>query len=397
MAASRSQSHARRRVYLDYNATAPVPNEVMRAVVGCCVGGWANPESLHTEGRRAAEAVRRSRAATAALIGAQPEEVVFTSGGTEADNLALAIADGRGVVTTAVEHKAVLGPVEAIEHAGGPAHRAAVDRRGTLRFGDLLRAIGDQRPDVVSVMLGNNEVGNLYPVGLVAKEVRSRAPGTLIHTDAVNALGKVPVNVNDLGIDLMSISGHKIGALKGVGALYVRGGPEGDVGRRLHNTEAGTRLLGGPQEGGLRAGTQNVPGIVSFGAAARRAARLLTAGEPQRQERLRNILEREIMDRVHGAYVIGNPAPKARLPNTTAMAFVRLGSSVPLVEALDQMGIAASTGSACNCRSGARSHVLEAMNIPEEDGVVRFSLGPGSSMEDVQAAVGAVVRTLTRD
>jgi cysteine desulfurase len=362
------------RVYLDHNATAPLLPAAREAMARCCDG---NPDSDHAEGRRAKEVIERAREQVARLVGADPGEIIFTSGGTEADNTALygaaALPGSRPPLVSAVEHKAVLTPATDLDGRVLP-----VDDLGRLDLGEVERAVAEHRPALVSVMLANNEIGNLYPVEAVARIARRYS--SLSHTDAVNALGKVPVNVHDLGVDLASFSAHKIGGPKGVGALYVRAG-----------TSLPSLVRGGGQEDGQRAGTPNVPGIAGFGAAAYEMWRFLREDGSHVLGQRRDKLERGILHHVRGVRVIGDSAlggsvRGARLPNTTTLAFAGV-KPVDLVHALDRLRVAASSGSACGCKNPGPSHVLKAVGCT---GAVRFSLGPSTTREDVKYAVGAV-------
>lgn len=379
-------------IYLDYNASA-VPRPA--AVEGAAASGYGNPSSAHSLGVAAADAVENARASVARLIGAEPDEITFTSGGTEADNMVFAGLVERHclggnpwrIITTAVEHKAVLRPVEYVVAAGaGTHHRIGVDRAGRLasRAADadaLLRA------DVVAVMLANNEIGNVYDVAAVVAGVRAANPDAWIHTDAINAAGKIPIDVRRLGVDSLALSGHKIGGIKGIGALYVRRG------RALPGRRA--LLLGGAQEAGLRAGTENVPGIVAFGIAARHTLADLRRGEGSRLAALRLRFIAGLSGVAEPFAVLGDPDDTRRLPNTASIVFHGLAAA-DVVAALDRAGIAASAGSACSCQSGVPSHVLVAMRAPKE-GAVRFSAGWATTEADVDhaaAVVGKVVQGL---
>lgn len=337
-------------------------------MAGCCDG---NPDSDHAEGRRAKAAIEEARAHVARLVGADPEEIIFTSGGTEADNAALYGVGGTPMIS-AVEHKAVLTPATDLHGRVLP-----VDALGNLDLGEVAQAVAQYRPALVSVMRANNEIGNLYPVQQIA--TIAHRYGALCHTDAVNALGKIPINVHDLGVDLASFSAHKIGGPKGVGALYVRAG-----------LDLPALLRGGGQESGHRAGTPNVPGIVGFGAAAYSMWRFLRRDGSTLLGQHRDALERGILRHVQGSQVVGNPRAGGRLPNTTTLYFAGV-KPVDLVHALDRLGVAASSGSACGCKNPGPSHVLKAVGCT---GAVRFSCGPGTTHGAVKYAVGAVTRAV---
>ena len=303
------------RIYLDYNATAPVPAEVADAVSAALRECPGNASSIHAFGQRAKAVLDEARSAVARLIGAAPSEIVFTSGGTEADNLAVrGVAEERtdrsrpAILTTAIEHEAVLGAVKALGRRGWPVTLLPVDTSGVVSVGALARGLdagGDRRPALVSVMLVNNELGTVQPVKELAAMARQR--GAVFHTDAVQAVGRVPVDVGDLGVDLLSLAGHKFGAPKGVGALWVRAG-----------LALQPQLVGGRQERGRRAGTENVPAIEGIGVAAELAGRRL-ASDPPRLTALRDRLERAILASVPGASVNGDPG--ARVPNTANISF----------------------------------------------------------------------------
>jgi cysteine desulfurase len=374
-----------RRVYVDYNATTPVDPEVLAVMRPWLETSFGNPSSIHFAGREAHSAIDRARVAVAALLNASASEVVFTSGGTEADCLALfgvlraVSAPRRHLVVSAVEHPAVLRAAEELEREGVEVTRVAVDRDGAV---DLDRLEAALRPEtaLVSVMLANNETGALEPVQEVVW--RAKARGILVHCDAVQAVGRIPVDVQRLGVDLLSLSGHKIGAPKGVGALYIR-----------RKVDVAPQLVGGGQEWGRRGGTENVPGIVALGAAAEIARRDLVT-LPGRLAALRNRLEGEILARIAGVRV---NTPSRRLCNTLSITLDGVEGQSMLFH-LDLAGIAASTGSACASGSQAPSHVLLAMGrSPEEaQASLRFSFGRQSTDADVDAVVEALPGIVAR-
>ncbi|PZN08007.1 MAG: cysteine desulfurase NifS [Bacillota bacterium] len=375
-----------RRVYLDYAATSPVRPEVRELMAEVMADAWGNPSSLHYAGRAARAVVDRARSQVAALLGCRPRDIIFTGSGSEADNLALkgvawAYRDrGRHIVTTAVEHQAVLRACAALERDGFEVTYVPVDASGRVDPDDVARAL---RPDtiLVSVMLVNNEVGTVQPVAEIARYARER--GVLVHTDAVQAAGVLPIDVDELGVDLLSLSAHKMGGPKGVGALFVR---------------PGTQLLplvdGGGQERRLRAGTENTPAIAGFGLAAELAA-AERAGRAARLRRLRDRLESGILDRVLGARVHG--AGVQRAPHITNVLLPGITADTLLIQ-LDLAGVAASSGSACSAGSPEPSHVLQAMGLSEEEAFasVRFSMGAETTEEDIDHVVellpGAVER-----
>jgi cysteine desulfurase len=379
------------RIYLDYNATAPVAAEVADAVSAALRECPGNASSIHAFGQRAKAVLDDARAALARLIGAEPSEIVFTSGGTEADNLAvLGVAESRGdagrapIVTTAIEHEAVLNAVKLLGRRGWPVTIVPVGPSGVVAVDDLAAALdaeGGTPPALVSVMLANNELGTVQPVKALAALARAR--GAAFHTDAVQAVGRIPVDVRELGVDLLSIAGHKFGAPKGVGALWVRRG-----------LALQPRSIGGRQERGRRAGTENTPAIEGFRVAAERAARRLPS-EADRQAALRDRLEGGIRERVAGVAVNGDPG--ARVPNTTNISFEGVeGES--MVIGLDLEGIAVSTGSACSSGTLEPSHVLRAIGLTPSrvESAVRFSLGEATTGADIDRVLDVVPAVVAR-
>jgi cysteine desulfurase len=375
------------RIYLDYNATAPVLPEVAAAVSRSLQETFGNASSVHAFGQQAKAEVDRARMAVAALISADPAEIVFTSGGTEGDNLALRGAaealeptGRRHLVTTGIEHEAVLSTVAALERRGWTATILPVDSSGLLRPEVLAEAL---RPEtsLVSVMHANNEIGTIQPVAELAAIARRH--GALFHTDAVQSAGKIPISVRALGVDALALSAHKFGGPKGVGALWVR---------------RGVRLLpqqtGGRQERGRRAGTENVPGIVGMGVAAGVAAETLDAFGPGLAA-LRDRLEQAVLDSVPGTAVNGDR--RMRVPNTTNIGFDGIEAESLLI-ALDLEGIAVSTGSACSSGSLEPSHVLRAMGLPHARArnSLRFSLGPATTADQIDFVAGVLPRLVAR-
>ncbi|SRR5579871_618720 len=356
-------------IYLDYNATTPVRPEAAAAMMPFLCEEFGNASSIHRWGQRARAAVEDARAKVAELVGGRPSEIVFTSGGTESDNLAIfgAVSDGAQVVTTAIEHHAVLNAVEALERQGTAVTFVRVGRSGVVDPCDVATAMRDDTA-LVSVMLANNETGTIEPVCEIARLAHGR--GVLMHTDAVQAAGKIPIDVRALGVDLLSISGHKIYAPKGVGALWVRKG-----------VRVRPQIFGGRHERERRAGTENVPGIVAMGEAADLARREL-ATEPARIAALRDCLERGVIERVPHVTVNGDPA--RRVPNTTNLTFEGIEGEA-LVIALDLQGISCSTGAACSSGAIEPSHVLTAMGLKPEDAraTLRVSLGKQTTEADI--------------
>jgi len=363
-----------KRIYLDYAATTPIHPEVLKVMSFYFTEAFGNPSSLHYFGQKAKAAVEEARQEIAALIGAQDEEIVFTSGGTEADNFAIkgiAYANkhrGNHIITTAIEHHAVLEPCKFLEKQGFKVTYLSVDKYGLVDPEDVKRAITN-KTILISVMHANNEVGTIEPIAGIGEVAREK--GIYFHTDAVQTVGHIPVNVSELGVDLLSISAHKLYGPKGVGALYIRKG-----------TRAVPFMHGGEQERRRRASTENVPGIVGFGKAAEMAQEEMDE-EARHLAFLRDRLIRGLFERIDQIHLNGHPAQ--RLPNNVnvSIAFVE-GESMLLN--LDLDGISASTGSACSSSSLKPSHVLLALGLAHEQahGSLRFSLGRGTSEEDIE-------------
>lgn len=361
------------RIYLDNAATTPVRREVFEAMVPYLTDKFGNPSSIHSYGREAKAALDGAREQVATAIGATPEEIIFTAGGSEADNLAIkgtALAmRGRKshVITTAIEHHAVLHPVETLKKLGFSTTILPVDSEGMVDPDDVRRAITPET-FLISIMYANNEVGTIQPIEEISRIAREA--GVLFHTDAVQAVGHIPVDVDSLGVDMLSLSGHKFYGPKGVGALYVR--------RGVRPTPL---LEGGAQERKRRAGTENMAGIVGMGAAVE-----LAAGELYEmlvhEEMLRDKLIRGLIQRIPDVKLNGHPT--RRLPNNVNMSFLYVEGESLLLN-LDMQGIAASSGSACTSGSLAPSHVLVAMGIPHEvaHGSVRMTLGRYTQEADI--------------
>lgn len=365
------------RIYFDYNATAPVLPEVADAVAHALREDFGNPSSVHAFGQRAKAAVDQARADVAALIGADPSEIVFTSGGTEADNLALrgaydaAPAGRRRIVTTGIEHEAVLHTVRALERRGAETITLNTGEHGVVDPASLTSHVTADTA-LVSVMLANNEIGTIQPLADIAPMVR--AHGALLHTDAVQAVGKVPVSVKELGVDLLALSGHKFGAPKGIGALWIRRG-----------VRLVAQATGGRQERNRRAGTENVPAIVGLGVAARLARHGLASQTAIASRRDR--FEIAVLGTVPGTTVNGDR--QRRVPNTTNISFDGIEAESLLI-ALDLEGVAVSTGSACSSGTLEPSHVLRAMGLPHTRtrNALRFSFGPATTDAEVDLVAG---------
>jgi cysteine desulfurase len=367
-----------RSVYMDANATTPLLEEVFNEMVPWYFSRAGNASSGHTQGRAARAAIEVARQHVTDLIGCNRGELVFTSGGTEADNLAIfgtVTGPGVHIITTIVEHHAVLHPVERLEQLGCTATYLPVSEDGQVSTEDLRRAL---RPNtrLISVMMANNETGVLQPVEEIGRIARDR--GILFHVDAVQAAGKVPVDVKKIGCDLLSISGHKMHASQGTGALFIREG-----------VNLRSMLCGGEHELGRRAGTENLAGIVGFGKAAEIAKRGLYDGSVAKLKRLRDELERSLLRKIGDAGINGGPAP--RVPNTANLWFG--GVEGPrLLRQLDERGLSVSGGSACMAGRCQPSHVLSAMGLSMQkvSSSIRFSLSKQTTAEDVNFAIWQV-------
>lgn len=367
--------------YLDYAATTPVLPDVLEAMSGAQRDLFGNPSSVYGFGRDSKKALEEARERVAAAVGAEPGEIVFTAGGTEADNLALkgaafrSRARGTHIITTAVEHHAVLHSAEWLERQGFRITHLPVDADGLVDLGALEAALSPETI-LVSIMLVNNEIGAIEPVAEAVRIVRQRSRA-LVHTDAVQGLGKIPVDVKRLGVDCAAFAAHKIGGPKGVGALYIK-----------RKTPVEAILHGGGQERDLRSGTPNVAGILGFSVAAEIAARDVGAETP-RLAALRDRLQDGILASIDRVHV--NCARGPRIPGLVNLSIDGVeGESLLLM--LDAQGIAASSGSACTSGSLDPSHVLTAMGVPPERalGSLRLSLGPASTGEDVDALLEAL-------
>ena len=370
------------RVYLDNNATTPVLPDVFEAMRPYFGEHFGNASSIHHHGQETRAAVERARESVARLVGCSPAEIVFTSGGTESDNLALfgVVKSGDHVITSTIEHHAVLNSVRHLAECGCEVTYVPVDGRGLVDPEDVRRAIRSNTK-LITVMLANNETGVLQPVEEIGKIAAET--DVYFHTDAVQAAGKIALDVNRMGCDLLTISGHKIHAPQGVGALYVRKG-----------TKLEPMIHGGRHERSRRAGTENVPGIVGLGKAVELARVGLERGDDKIMASLRDRLERELLA-IDAAGI--NGAGGARVPNTTNVYFDGIeGES--LVIALDLKGLAVSTGAACSSGAIEPSHVLTAMGLPGERAraSIRFSLGKQNTAADVEFALSLIPETVAR-
>jgi cysteine desulfurase len=371
------------RVYLDNNATTPALAEVLEAMRPYFGDHFGNASSIHHHGQETRGAVERAREAVAKLLGCGSSEIVFTSGGTEADNLALfgMARAGDHVITSTVEHHAVLNSCRHLEEKGCEVTYVPVDGRGVVDPADVKRALR-RNTKLISIMFANNETGVLQPVSEIGKV--SVEADVHFHTDAVQAAGKIPIRVDEIGCDLLSISGHKLHAPQGVGALYVRKG-----------TALEAMIYGGRHERSRRAGTENVPGIVGLGKAAELGCVALERGDDKKMAAMRDRLEREVLSQVEASGVNGEGA--ARVPNTTSICFDGIEGEA-LVIALDLKGLAVSTGAACSSGAIEPSHVLLAMGLRPERAraSIRFSLGKQNTPEDVDFVMALLAETVAR-
>jgi cysteine desulfurase len=350
-----------------------VAPEVLDAMMPYFSTNYGNPSSMHSFGGNVAGAIETARENVANLIGATPQEIVFTSCGTESDGTAIRAAiesypDKKHLVTSRVEHPAIKNLYEALSKKGYRATFVPVDRSGRLDIDYLYDSLSDDTA-IVSLMWGNNETGVIFPIEEISREVKSR--GILFHTDAVQAVGKLPINIGETGVDMLSLSGHKFHSPKGIGALYIRKG-----------TKFSPFMIGGHQEKGRRGGTENTASIIGLGKAAELAAAHLAENGYERVSRLRDRLEQTLLDKVSNALINGDPAN--RLPNTTSVAFEYVeGEAILLM--MNEFGICASSGSACTSGSLEPSHVLRAMGVPftAAHGSIRFSLSRYNTEDEI--------------
>jgi cysteine desulfurase len=371
-----------RRVYLDNNATTPVLPEVLEAMRPYFGERFGNASSIHHHGQETRAAVERARESVAALLGCRAAEIVFTSGGTEADNLAVfgLVRPGDHIITSTIEHHAVLNACKHLAAKGCEITYVPVDRRGLVDAADVKRAI---RPNtkLITIMFANNETGVVEPVAEIGK-IAAEAD-IYFHTDAVQSAGKITIDVNQIGCDLLTISGHKLHGPQGVGALYVRKG-----------TQLEPMLYGGSHERSRRAGTENVPGIVGLGKAAELARAGFERGDDLKMAAARDHLERELLE-IEATGLNGEGAP--RVPNTTNIYFDGIEGEA-LVIALDLKGLAVSTGAACSSGAVEPSHVLTAMGVRPDRAraSIRFSLSKQNTPEDVDFALDLIPQTVAR-
>lgn len=361
------------KIYLDYAATTPVDPEVVKAMQPYFLEGFGNPSSIHSFGREARKAIEDAREKVAAFLGANPEEIVFTSGGTESNNFAIfgtaeAYAkQGNHIISTTIEHHAVLEPLKVLEKKGFKLTLVKVDKYGMVDPQEIKKAITD-KTILISIMHANNEVGTIQPILEIARIARQKEIG--FHTDAVQTVGHLPAEVVNLGVDLLSLSAHKFYGPKGVGALYIR------KGRRIRRF-----LHGGDQENGRRSSTQNTAGIVGMAKAIELCAANMQA-EANSQARLRDSLFKEIQNKIPDVFINGHPVQ--RLPNNANFS-IRYIEGESILLSLDMFGLAVSTGSACTSTSLEPSHVLLAMGLSHElaHGSLRVSLGRWTKKEHI--------------
>ncbi|MBF0471169.1 MAG: cysteine desulfurase NifS [Gammaproteobacteria bacterium] len=373
-------------IYLDNNATTMVSPEVVEAMLPYFSEQFGNPSSLHKFGDRVGRALKKARQQVQSLLGAEHDsEIIFTSCGTESDSTAILSAlkaqpDRKEIITTVVEHPAVLTLCEHLEKEGYKVHYLGVDSRGRLDLQEYMRLISD-KVAIVSVMWANNETGTLFPVEEMAEIAHSA--GVMFHTDAVQAVGKLPINLKETNIDMLSLSGHKLHAPKGIGLLYLRRG-----------VRFRPLLRGGHQERGRRAGTENSASIVALGKAAE-LAQASMGFEKREVKAMRDRLEQGLLSQISHCFITGDPGN--RLPNTANIAFEYIeGEAILLL--LNKMGVAASSGSACTSGSLEPSHVMRAMEIPytAAHGSIRFSLSRYNTMEEVEQVIAMMPDIVAR-
>jgi cysteine desulfurase len=368
---------------MDNNATSPLLPEVLEAMRPYFIEEFGNASSIHHHGQNTRAAVERARESVAALLGCRPSEVVFTSGGTEGDNLAIfgSVKSGEHVITSTVEHHAVLHACKELQKRGCEVTFVPVDSRGLVDPSDVKHALR-KNTKLISIMMANNETGVVQPVAEIGRLVKEA--DVYFHTDAVQAAGKIPIQVDEIGCDLLSISGHKMHAPQGIGVLYVRKG-----------TLLEPLFYGGNHERQRRAGTENVPGIVALGKAAEIAMAGLKDGTVERLSKLRDRLQSELMQKLENVGVNGEGAP--RVPTTTNIHFDHIEGEA-LVIALDLKGLAVSTGAACSSGAIEPSHVLTATGLPAHQAraSLRFSLGKQTTEKDVDFALSIIPDTVAR-
>lgn len=378
-----------KRIYLDHAATTPTDPRVVDAMLPYLTRLWGNPSSIYHEAREARKALDTSRRSVAQILGGRPAEVIFTSGGTESNNLALrgaAYASRRGdhIITSAIEHHSVLHTAERLQREGFRVTYLPVDAQGFVSPRALEQAL-EERTILVSIMQANNEIGTIEPIVELARLVKTRDPHIVFHTDAVQAAASLDINVDRLNVDMLSIAAHKVYGPKGVGALYVRA-----------RTPFLAQMLGGSQERNRRAGTEDVAGAVGLATALRLAYEELDARNAHCRA-LRDHLLAEMPRRIRGTHITGPTDPDLRLPNNFSCCFEQVEGEAVLIQ-LDLMGIAASSGSACTTASLEPSHVLMAMGISEEiaRGSLRVTVGKDNTMEEIDYLLEVIPEVVHR-
>jgi cysteine desulfurase len=380
------------KIYLDNAASTPIRDEVFQEMIPYLTFHYGNPSSLHAFGFEANRAINKARNHVASIIGAKPSEIIFTGSGTEADNMATKgvaysvrekVPKRNHIITTSIEHDAVMESCRDLERNGFEVSYLPVSREGLVDAAILEDSISKEKTSLVSIMLANNEIGTLQPINELVKITRSKAEDVIFHTDAIQALGKIPINCEDLGVDLMALSSHKINGPKGVGCLYIKEG-----------SPVNALISGGGQEKHLRSGTENVHGIVGFG----KACDILKQNHDKVRTniiQLRDYLVGRIVDEIPMVRYNGPSDNNIRLPNIAHFTFFGLNGEDLLIK-LDEHGVAASTGSACSARKQKESHVLRAMGftLPEISGSLRLSLGPHNTIEEVDQTVAIMKRVI---
>ena len=380
-----TQKGSANKIYLDNAASTPIRDEVFQEMIPYLTFHYGNPSSLHAFGFEANRAINKARKRVASIIGAKPSEIIFTGSGTEADNMATKgvaysvrekVPKKNHIITTSIEHDAVMESCRDLERNGFEVSYLPVSREGLVDAATLEDSISKEKTSLVSIMLANNEIGTLQPIHELVKITHRKAEEVIFHTDAIQALGKIPINCEDLGVDLMALSSHKINGPKGVGCLYIKEG-----------SPVNALISGGGQEKHLRSGTENVHGIVGFG----KACDILKQNHDKVRTniiQLRDYLVGRIVDEIPMVRYNGPSDSNIRLPNIAHFTFFGLNGEDLLIK-LDEHGVAASTGSACSARKQKESHVLRAMGftLPEISGSLRLSLGPDNTIEEVDQTV----------
>jgi cysteine desulfurase len=387
-----TQKASANKIYLDNAASTPIRDEVFQEMIPYLTFHYGNPSSLHAFGFEANRAINKARKHVASIIGAKPSEIIFTGSGTEADNMATKgvaysvrekVPKKNHIITTSIEHDAVMESCRDLERNGFKVTYLPVSSEGLVDAAILEESISKEKTSLVSIMLANNEIGTLQPINELVKITRREAEDVIFHTDAIQALGKIPINCEDLGVDLMALSSHKINGPKGVGCLYIKEG-----------SPVNALISGGGQEKHLRSGTENVHGIVGFG----KACDILKQNPDKVRTniiQLRDYLVGRIVDEIPMVRYNGPSDSNIRLPNIAHFTFVGLNGEDLLIK-LDEHGVAASTGSACSARKQKESHVLRAMGftLPEISGSLRLSLGPHNTMGEVDKTVAILKRVI---